>query len=100
MHNAHAPIIVIKPRSFSTAFCHRGARLIKVNCRRLGYLSACGKYLQLFKVNCRRLAYLSACGKYLQLFKVNCRRLAYLSACGKYLQLLMRGAFWLEPPLT
>ena len=80
MHNVHAPIIVIKPRLFSTAFCHRGARLIKVNCRRLAYLSACGKYLQLFKVNCRRLA--------------------YLSACGKYLQLLMRGAFWLEPPLT
>ena len=75
MHNAHAPIIVT--RLFSTAFCHRGARLIKVNCRRLAYLSACGKYLQLFKVNCRRLA--------------------YLSACGKYLQLLMRGAFWLEP---
>ena len=47
MHNAHAPIIVIKPRLFSTAFCHRGARLIKVNCRRLAYLSACGKYLQL-----------------------------------------------------
>ena len=56
MHNAHAPIIVT--RLFSTAFCHRGARLIKVNCRRLAYLSACGKYLQLFKVNCRRLAYL------------------------------------------
>ena len=47
MHNAGAPIIGIKPRLFSTAFCHRGARLIKVNCRCLAYLSACGKYLQL-----------------------------------------------------
>ena len=55
---ARAPIIVIK--IVSTAFCHRGARLIKVNCRRLAYLSACGKYLQLFKVNCRHLA-LSKC---------------------------------------
>ena len=48
MHNAHAPIIVLDMQAiFSTAFYHKGARLIKVNCRRLAYLSACGKYLQL-----------------------------------------------------
>ena len=48
VHNTHAPIIVLdmQARLFSIAFCHRGARLIKVNCRHLAYLSACGKYLQ------------------------------------------------------
>ena len=49
VHNAHAPI-VIKLDCF-----HRGARLIQVDCRRLAYLSACGKYLQLSMYGASRL---------------------------------------------
>ena len=39
-HNMYAPIIVIKLDCFLQPF-------MEVNCRRLAYLSACGKYLQL-----------------------------------------------------